>query len=181
MPKITLYIDCVSPYGFFAFHVLETYRLIWKEINVDYVPIVLGIVMKESGNRAPIAVPNKGEWLALDIARTKNQLGLGKFEQPKNFPYNSFAAMRALLALKHSESDTDYRNCCRALWRAGWTEHKDMLDRKTWIEAFSTVISQANAEKYAKQSDDKAIKDELIKNTKDVLQQHAFGLYAEIP
>lgn len=176
MTKITLYIDCVSPYGFFAFHVLETCRHIWKGVDIDYVPIVLGIVMKETGNRAPIAIPNKGIWLQKDLKRTKDQLGLGKFESPEKFPYNSFPAMRALLALKHSESDDDYRNCCRALWRAGFTEHQDMLDPKTWITAFSTVISQENAEKYAKQSEDRTIKDELIKNTQDVLAQKAFGL-----
>lgn len=176
MAKITLYIDCVSPYAFFAFHVLETYKHIWK-VDVDYVPIILGIVMKESGNRPPIAVPAKGNWMQKDIERTVKSMGLGQFSRPPNFPYNSFPAQRALLALKHGESRADFENCARSLWRAGWTEHKDMLKPETWIEAFSTVISTEKAKVYAKAaSDDKAIKEEVVASTKKIIKDGAFGL-----
>lgn len=176
MAKIVLYIDVVSPYAFFALHVLETYRHVWRDVQVEYIPIVLGIVMKESGNRPPIAVKSKGEWMGRDIQRTVSQMGLGKFERPKDFPYNSFPAMRALLAVKKGESEVDYINSARALWRAGWTEHKDMKDKSTIVDALSTVIAKEKAELYVKQGDDKAIKDEIIASTKHVLATGGFGL-----
>lgn len=176
MSKITLYFDCVSPYGFFALHVLETYRQVWHGVEVEYVPIVLGIVMKESGNRPPIAVPNKGKWLAKDVNNIVKALGLGKFEQPPKFPYNSFKAQIALLAVKKGESDVDFINCARALVRAGWTEHKDMQDPQTWVDAFSSVISSEKAKKYVAQVDDKALKAEVIANTQKMLADGAFGL-----
>ncbi|CCG81131.1 putative 2-hydroxychromene-2-carboxylate isomerase [Taphrina deformans PYCC 5710] len=176
MSKITLYIDCVSPYAFFAFHVLETYRHIWKDVEVTYVPIALGVVMKESGNRPPIVVANKGKWMHKDIQRTVKELGLGKFSSPPNFPYNSFPAMRALAALRKGENENDYLNCARALWRAGWTEHKDMSKPETFVEAFSTVIPQEKAKQYVKAGSESEAKEEILATTKKILADGAFGL-----
>ena len=170
-------VDVVSPYTFFAFHVLETYRHVWKNVEIEYVPVILGIVMKDSGNRPPIMVKNKAKWLDVDVKRTSAELGLGKFERPPGFPYNSFPAQRALLALKQSENELDFTNCARALWRAGWTEHKDMSKPETWIEAFATVIPRSRAEEHVKRANDKDIKEKIIADTKQILEDGSFGLY----
>lgn len=155
---------------------LETYRHVWKDVEVNYVPIALGIVMKESGNRPPILVPNKKKWMAEDLARIVDRMGLGHFSTPENFPYNSFPAMRVLLAVQKGESERDFINCARALWRAGWTEHKDMLKPETIVEALTTVIAEEKAQEYLKQGDAKEIKAEMIENTKKILADGAFGL-----
>lgn len=175
MSKVTLYIDCVSPYAYFAFEVLEAYKKLWN-INVNYEPISLGIVMKESGNRPPIMVPNKGAFMTRDIQRTCKMMGIKDFDRPKAFPYNSMKAQRILQAIKMSEGDADYIACAREFWRAGWVHHVDMVSPEGLAGALSKVLSQEKAESYVQRGDDKEVKAGLVANTNYVLEHGCFGL-----
>jgi 2-hydroxychromene-2-carboxylate isomerase len=56
MAKLTLYIDVVSPYSYFSFHIIQAYRGLWRDVAIEIVPVSLNIVMKEMGNRPPLSV-----------------------------------------------------------------------------------------------------------------------------
>ena len=79
-PKLTLFVDIVSPFGYYAFHTLQvitrthhqnwrrrrrklTERLIepqkspiFNQVEITYIPIFLGGVMKACDNRPPINI-----------------------------------------------------------------------------------------------------------------------------
>jgi len=78
VPKITLYLDTVSPFAYIAFHVLqvstqrhESYQgqqrakrcyqnnPVFRECSITYIPIFLGGLMKQCGNTAPINITSK--------------------------------------------------------------------------------------------------------------------------
>lgn len=173
--KITLYYDCVSPFAFFGLHTVELLRGLWP-VEVEHVPVSIGVVMKESGNKPPITVIAKGKHMDKDIDRIADILGLGQFGRPSKFPFNSMKAQRALTAAKAKLNRDDYVNCCRALTRAAWTLDKDLTDDAAIAEAFATVVPTAEAQAFVKAANDPEVKATLTKRTKEVLEQGAFGL-----
>lgn len=60
--SIRFYYDVVSPFSLLAFSVMKRYKSIWN-VDVEYVPILLGGVMKASGNTPPGANPYKLKYL----------------------------------------------------------------------------------------------------------------------
>jgi len=57
-PKLTLFLDVVSPFAYIAYHITR-HSPIFKQCEVSYVPILLGAVMKECGNTPPIEIKSK--------------------------------------------------------------------------------------------------------------------------
>ena len=85
--KVTFYFDTMSPYTYFAWHVLKQYKSLWN-LDVTLAPIFLGGVMAASGNTPPAFLPNRGAFMAKDLKRNVKWLGLdAKF---KGYPRNLF-------------------------------------------------------------------------------------------
>lgn len=73
-PKITLYVDIVSPFGYMAFYVLKVgypcsayicriltigrlkHSPVFKHVEITYVPILLGGLMNKCGNVPPLNI-----------------------------------------------------------------------------------------------------------------------------
>ena len=62
MKRIRYYYDIVSPFSFLGFEILSRYESIWK-VEIEYVPFLLGAIMKESGNVPPATNPFKARYL----------------------------------------------------------------------------------------------------------------------
>ncbi|KAI2792290.1 hypothetical protein POX_b02327 [Penicillium oxalicum] len=56
-PKVTLYVDIVSPFAYIAFHVLKNSSTFAK-CEVTYVPIFLGGLFQQCGNLPPLNIKN---------------------------------------------------------------------------------------------------------------------------
>ena len=54
-PKITLFVDTVSPFAYMAFYVLRN-SPVFQQCDITYVPIFLGGLMKKCDNRPPIQI-----------------------------------------------------------------------------------------------------------------------------
>jgi 2-hydroxychromene-2-carboxylate isomerase len=54
-PKLTLFVDIVSPFAYMAFYVLQRSQA-FKQVEITYIPIFLGGVMKACDNRPPIQI-----------------------------------------------------------------------------------------------------------------------------
>lgn len=54
-PKLTLFVDIVSPFAYMAFYVLQK-SAAFKQVEITYIPIFLGGVMKACDNRPPISI-----------------------------------------------------------------------------------------------------------------------------
>lgn len=97
--RLILHYDIVSPWSHVAFVQLTTYAKLWS-IPLELRAINLGYVMKTSGNRPPITVPNKARWMGGEMVRAEKFYGVHLTSGPKEFPFNSFPAMCALRVLQ---------------------------------------------------------------------------------
>lgn len=77
-PSITLYYDLVSPFAYIAYYLLRVsppnpphpshsptpqHSPTFKDIDITYIPVFLGGIMQATGNRPPLAVPEKAAWI----------------------------------------------------------------------------------------------------------------------
>jgi len=72
-----------------------------RELN--WHPILLGVVFKQTGRTPPIDGSTRGQYLRHDIERTARRKGL-KFQWPAAFPFNSVAAVRAFYAIQQQST-----------------------------------------------------------------------------
>ena len=57
-PTITLFVDSVSPFAYLAFYALRNFD-VFKQCDIDYVPIFLGGLLHKCGNPTPISITSE--------------------------------------------------------------------------------------------------------------------------
>ena len=60
--KITLYVDIVSPFAYMGYYALRHHPA-FHSVQINYIPIFLGGLMKACNNTPPIQIKNKGTWI----------------------------------------------------------------------------------------------------------------------
>ncbi|KAM0721910.1 hypothetical protein Q7P37_002835 [Cladosporium fusiforme] len=63
-PHLTLYMDVVSPFAYMAFYMLRN-SPVFKQCDIEYIPIFLGGVMQACGNTPPIRIKSESSHLSL--------------------------------------------------------------------------------------------------------------------
>jgi len=103
-PKITLYVDTVSPFAYQAYYLLR-HDPIFKKCDITYVPIFLGGLMQKCGNTPPIRIKNKDKWINTERLRWASHFSIPITDSlPPNFPPLTLPIMRALCAIPSSSS-----------------------------------------------------------------------------
>ncbi|GAA5923587.1 uncharacterized protein JCM15063_003697 [Sporobolomyces koalae] len=104
MTRITLCYDIVSPWSYFAYYILRRYEQAW-DFDLVLKPMFLGGVMKESGNRPPLTVQNKGTWMnKVDLPLLSKMSDIG-YKFPETFPINTIEIARCLRAIEKLHPD----------------------------------------------------------------------------
>ncbi|WFD06707.1 glutathione transferase [Malassezia vespertilionis] len=99
--KLQFYFDCVSPWSYVAFNVIRRYQQKWN-LDIDWCPASLSYVMKFSGNKPPLTVPNKGMQMSKELGLTKSMYGVD-LRMPDAFPFDTFSLMGFLRGVKERE------------------------------------------------------------------------------
>lgn len=100
-PPVDFYFDFSSPYGYLAAQKIdEMARLYGRE--VDWKPILLGVIFKTTGAQPLLEIPLKGDYARRDMERTARMMGV-PFALPEVMPFPSVPAARAVYWAK----DTD--------------------------------------------------------------------------
>lgn len=97
--------------------------------QVDYKPFLLGGVFQATGNRSPMEVPAKGQYMLGDLQRFARRYGV-TFRHNPHFPINTLMLMRGALALQMREPQRMHP-FVDAVYRAIWVEEKNMNDPAT--------------------------------------------------
>ncbi|KAF8607996.1 putative glutathione s-transferase kappa 1 [Ceratobasidium sp. AG-I] len=121
--SIKLCYDIVSPFSYLAFETLVRYREIWN-IDLELCPFYLGGVMSASGNRPPMSVKCKGDFLVIDVGRLAGESGLNIKINWDGSPPNTIQVARFLRAYKEVASPEDLETVTRHLF-------VEMFDRET--------------------------------------------------
>ena len=154
---IDFYFDFSSPYGYLAAQRIEALASNHGR-RVDWHPVLLGVIFKETGAVPLTQVPLKGDYSRRDMARSARFHGVDDFRMPSRFPIPTQAAARIVIALKARDEALATR-VAKALYRAYFAEDRDISDPDIAAEVAGAAGADAVAMRRA--VDDPAIKDAL--------------------
>jgi len=167
---LEFYFDVGSPAAYLAWTQVPK---IARETGceVEYRPFLLGGVFQATGNRSPMDVPAKAQYMIDDLQRFARRYGV-PFVNNSHFPINTLALMRMALGLQLREPGRMIP-FVDAVVRAIWVDDKDMNDPAT----VGAVLQNAgfDPEKLLALASDPAVKDDLKAVTREAVQRGVFG------
>ena len=170
MKPIDFYFDFSSPYGYLASQKIEA--LAEKHgRTVDWHPMLLGVIFKQTGAAPLTEVPVKGPYSKHDFARSARFHGVD-FNMPPVFPIPAQAPSRIVLWAKQ-KSAADAARLAKALYRAFFVQGRDISKPDIAAEVageqgFDTAQARAAV-------DDPAIKDALKREVEGAVAAGVFG------
>jgi 2-hydroxychromene-2-carboxylate isomerase len=123
---IDFYFDFSSPYGYLAAQKIEALADKYGRA-VDWHPVLLGVIFKQTGMAPLTMVPLKGEYARRDFERSARFHGIAGFRMPPKFPIATQAPARIVLWLKVRDPALATR-VIKALYRAFFTAGVDISD-----------------------------------------------------
>jgi len=168
---IEFYFDFSSPYGYLASEKIEA--LAEKHgRTVNWNPILLGAVFKQTGAVPLLQIPLKGDYSRRDMHRSAAFHGVREFRVPSKFPIPSQAAARIVLWLAGRDPALATR-VVHALYRAYFVDDKDISSPDVAVAVAATCGVDAAEARAA--IDDPAIKDLLKRANDEAIAKGVFG------
>ncbi len=152
---IDFYFDFSSPYGYLASEKIEALAAKHGR-GVDWHPILLGIVFRETGAAPLTQVPLKGDYSRRDFARSAKFHGIDRFRMPSTFPIASQAPARVVLWLKAHDPELA-TTAVHALYRAFFGDDVDISKP----DAAAAIAARRGADAAAVRA---AIDDPIVKD-----------------
>jgi 2-hydroxychromene-2-carboxylate isomerase len=168
---IDFYFDFSSPYGYLAAQKIDALAAKYGR-TVDWRPVLLGVIFKETGMAPLTMVPLKGEYSKRDFARSARFHGITGFRMPSKFPIASQAPARIVLWLKARDAALAAR-VARALFRAFFVDDVDISNPDLAVSVAAKEGADAVAARAA--IDDPAIKDALKREVERAIGRGVFG------
>jgi 2-hydroxychromene-2-carboxylate isomerase len=166
--------DFAGPNGYLVHKILPEFCDRTGAVT-NYVPVLLGGLMKATGNRPPWAVyadvPTKLAYDRLEFERFIAANGLTKFKMNPHFPVNTLFIMRVMIAASQRSVAGPYRE---AMFGAMWEDGLNLADRAVVYG----VIDRAglDADDLLALADTDSVKDQLTANTQNAVARGAFGI-----
>ena len=135
-----------------------------------YRPMLLGAVLKATGNASPMAVPAKGAYMLHDLQRWAKRYGVPFALNPFPFRSNTLRLMRgAVASQRHGTFDRYHGAVFAAVWRAP----EDLGEEGT----FRSLLERAeiDCERFLPSVDEPQTKEELRRNTDEAIERGVFG------
>ena len=138
--------------------------------TIVYRPILLGAVLKATGNSSPMTVPAKARYFADDMRRWAARYGVMLKLNPHPFMGNTLPLMRGAVAAQRLGVFAAYHD---AIYRAAWAEGLDLGERAV----LTGVLQRAgvNAVDVIVASERQDVKEELRRNTDEAVARGTFG------
>lgn len=167
---VEFYFDVGSPAAYLAWTQLPA---IAREsgTEIEYRPFLLGGVFQATGNRSPMEVPAKGQYMVDDLQRFARRYGV-PFAHNPHFPINTLTLMRGALGLQLRDPQRMVP-FVDAVYRAIWVDGKNMNDPAT----VAGVLQRADfdPQKLLALASDPAVKDALKTTTQEAVSRGVFG------
>jgi 2-hydroxychromene-2-carboxylate isomerase len=172
--KVDFIFDVASPNAYFCHKLIPDFKK-RTGVEFEYVPCLLGGIMKLSGNQPPFVafadIPNKNKYQFIEIERFIKQHNLKEFKFNSSFPMNTVQLQRGALAAQELGIFERY---LEIILEAMWEKDIDLAD----LNIFKSTLSENNidAESMIGIITSQACKDQLIANTTDAVNRGAFGV-----
>jgi 2-hydroxychromene-2-carboxylate isomerase len=170
-PPIDFYFDFSSPYGYLASQKIEALATKHGR-GVDWHPILLGVIFKQTGTVPLTEIPLKGDYARRDFERSARFHGLPKFTMPTRFPIPSQAPARIVLWQKMQDPAIPAR-LVKAYYRAFFADDIDISGPDNAVAVAAKEGIDAAAARAA--IDDPAIKDALKREVDGAIARGVFG------
>ena len=167
---IDFYFDFSSPYGFLASQKIDALAGKYGR-TVDWHPVLLGVIFKETAMAPLTTIPLKGEYSKRDFARSARFHGVD-FRMPSKFPIASQAPARIVLWLKAREPARAVR-VAKALYRAYFVDDVDISDPETAVAV--AAREGVDADEIRAAIGDPAVKDQLKREVEQAVARGVFG------
>jgi 2-hydroxychromene-2-carboxylate isomerase len=167
---IDFYFDFSSPYGYLAAQKIDALAAKYGR-TVDWHPVLLGVIFKETGGAPLTTAPIKGDYAKRDFERSARFLGVD-YRAPAKFPIATQGPARIVLWLKHTDPALAIR-VAKALYRAYFVDGIDISDP----DRTAAIAAQEGVDAAAARAaiDDPAIKAELKTSVAGALSRGVFG------
>ncbi len=166
---VEFYFDVGSPTAYLAHKRLQQLRAQYQ-LDLHYMPMLLGGVFKATGNTSPVAIPAKGKYMQeQDLPRFAARYGVSLTFNP-HFPINTLNLMRAAVAAQQLGCLDAYLD---RVFDAIWVEEKNMGDAAVVEQVLADAGLDAGS--LIARSQDPAVKAELVANTEAAVARGVFG------
>lgn len=166
--QVEFFFDFVSTASYLAWTQLPR---LTRETGAEILwrPMVLGAVMKSTGNQPPPSIPAKGRYMRKDFSRWARRYGVD-LQYPSRHPVNTMAAMRGAVAYLDRPEFPAY---VRAMFEGFWVHDRDLED----TEVLTELAREAGigAEEFREAVDRQDVKDRLRANTDEAVERGVFG------
>ena len=172
--KVDFIFDVASPNMYFCHKLIPDFKE-RTGVEFEYIPCLLGGIMKLSGNQPPFVafaeIPNKNKYQLIEIERFIKQHQLKEFKFNSNFPMNTVQIQRGALAALELGIFDEY---LEIILEAMWEKNLNLAD----IDIFQSTLSENNidAGSIMEIITSQDCKDKLIANTTDAVNRGAFGV-----
>ena len=103
--------------------------------TIRYRPMFLGGVMQATGNRPPGTLPQKGAWMAADLARWAKRFNTPYKPNP-HFPMMTLMVQRAA---QEWVDRPDFDKYLAAIFTAAWRDQKNIADKAVLAEVLTAA------------------------------------------
>jgi len=167
---IDFYFDFSSPYGYMAAQKIDALAAQYDR-TVDWRPMLLGVVFKQTGMAPLTQIPIKGDYSRRDFERSARFHGV-PFRMPPVFPIASQAPSRIVLWAK-AQDPALAAKATLALYRAYFVDGLDISNPDVAADvAAGAGVDRAGARAAV---DDPAIKDALKREVDGAISRGVFG------
>jgi 2-hydroxychromene-2-carboxylate isomerase len=138
--------------------------------SIVHRPILLGAVLKATGNASPMTVPAKARHMGRELERWAKRYGVAFQRNPFPFLGNTLRLMRGAIA---SQKLGVFERYHRAVFAAAWGEPLDLGDD----EVFHALLRGAaiDPDELLHSIDEQSTKDELRRATDGAVARGVFG------
>jgi 2-hydroxychromene-2-carboxylate isomerase len=166
--QVEFFFDYGSPFSYLADTQLAALAR-RTGATVVYRPMLLGAVLKATGNASPATVPAKGRYMGVELQRWARHYGV-PFAGNKFFPINTMRLMRGAVAAQQVECFAEYH---RAIYPAFWVDGENLGEP----EVIRAVLGKAglDADRILARIEELDVKEQLRLNTEEAVRRGVFG------
>jgi len=137
--------------------------------TIVYRPMLLGAVLKETGNASPMTVPAKGRYMGMELQRWAKHYSV-PFAANRFFPINTMKLMRGAVAAQQAGCFAEYH---RVIYPAFWRESANLGDQ----DVIRSVLTKAglNGDLILTRIEEPSVKEQLRLNTDEAVRRGVFG------
>ncbi|PSN66242.1 glutathione S-transferase [Corynespora cassiicola Philippines] len=153
MGKLTIYVDCVSPYSWFGFTNIVRFRPLLQAhgVHVEIMPFFLGGARDSVGNPYSPPLPAKAAFASQDTEMTARLLGL-RTSTPEVFPISSLFPVRVATWIKDHYAAEKFEQTFLALVSGYWSKGIDISKPDGVIQALGHLFSAEEIRDIMKQA-----------------------------